>query len=146
NSPLIRRVLPATLLLMSLSFASHGAPNEMTFFVTSVNPGQGADFGGIKGADKHCQQLAKAAGAESTTWRAYLSVAAQDGLPAIDARDRIGKGPWHNAKGELIANDVAHLHSDANHLTKQTALTERGEVVNGRGYTPNKHDILTGSQ
>ncbi|MBH5370636.1 lectin [Bradyrhizobium glycinis] len=118
---------------------------DMTFFVTSNGPGKGADLGGLEGADAHCQKLAQAAGAGTKTWRAYLSTQAADGKPAINARDRIGKGPWQNAKGTVIAKDVAELHG-ANNLTKQTALSEKGEVINGRGDTPNRHDILTGSQ
>jgi hypothetical protein len=119
--------------------------NTMTFFVTSAGPGKGADLGGLAGADRLCQSLAQAAGAGSHTWRAYLSTAAAGGSPAVNARDRIGKGPWRNAKGEVIAKDVSELHG-TNNLTKQTALTEKGTVVNGRGDTPNMHDILTGSQ
>src|SRR5580700_3069689 len=117
-----------------------------TFFVTSFGPGKGADLGGIEGADKQCQTLAAAAGATAKTWRAYLSTQAADGKPAVNARDRIGKGPWQNAKGVVVAKDVADLHSASNNLTKQTALSEKGEVSNGRGDTPNRHDILTGSQ
>lgn len=120
--------------------------SEMTFFVTSSNPGQGANLGGLAGADAQCRSLATAVGAGNRTWRAYLSTSATGGTPAVNARDRIGRGPWRNAKGEVIAQDVATLHSDANRLTKQTALTERGEVVSGRGDTPNNHDVLTGSQ
>jgi len=116
---------------------------NMSFFVTSVGSGKGADLGGLAGADQHCQQLAAAAGAGSKTWRAYLST---QGAGAVNARDRIGKGPWVNAKGVTIAKDVADLHGASNNLSKQTALTEKGEVNNGRGDTPNKHDILTGSQ
>jgi hypothetical protein len=115
----------------------------MTFFVTSAGSGHGADLGGIAGADKHCQDLAGAAGAGSHTWHAYLST---QGAGAVNARDRIGKGPWSNAKGEVVAKSVDDLHSDANNLTKQTALNEKGGVVNGRGDTPNMHDALTGSQ
>uniref|UniRef100_Q07RC3 Lectin n=1 Tax=Rhodopseudomonas palustris (strain BisA53) TaxID=316055 RepID=Q07RC3_RHOP5 len=120
------------------------------FFVTSTSIGNGGNLGGLAGADNHCQELAQAAGIGTTTagvktWRAYLSTQAADGQPAQNARDRIGQGPWHNVKGELIAKDVAELHG-ANHLTKQTALSEKGEVINGRGDTPNRHDILTGSQ
>jgi hypothetical protein len=115
---------------------------NMSFFVTSVGLGKGADLGGVAGADKHCQDLAAAAGAGAKTWHAYLST---QGAGAVNARDRIGKGPWTNAKGEVIAKDAAELHG-ANHLTKQTALTEKGAVNNGRGDTPNRHDILTGSQ
>ena len=117
-----------------------------TFFVTSAGPGKGADLGGIDGADKHCATLATAAGATAKTWHAYLSTQAADGKPAVNARDRIGKGPWQNSKGVVIAKDVADLHSASNNLTKQTALSEKGEVINGRGDTPNRHDALTGSQ
>jgi hypothetical protein len=118
----------------------------MTFFVTSVGPGKGADLGGLAGADAHCQKLAETAGAGGRTWRAYLST---QGAGAVNARDRIGAGPWHNAKGVLIAKDVADLHGDVqrdrNNLTKESAITEKGETVKGRGDTPNQHDILTGS-
>ncbi|KYG20435.1 lectin [Bradyrhizobium sp. AT1] len=120
---------------------------DMTFFVTSNGPGKGADLGGLEGADAHCARLAQGAGAPSgKTWRAYLSTQAVDGKPAVNAKDRIGKGPWQNAKGAVIAKDVAELHGSANNLTKQTALSEKGEVINGRGDTPNRHDILTGTQ
>jgi hypothetical protein len=115
---------------------------NMSFFVTSVGAGKGADLGGLAGADKHCQQLAQSAGAGAKTWHAYLST---QGAGAANARDRIGKGPWTNAKGVVVAKDVAELHG-TNNLAKQTALTEKGEVNNGRGDTPNRHDILTGSQ
>lgn len=114
----------------------------MSFFVTSVGSGKGADFGGLAGADKHCQSLAAAAGAGNRTWRAYLS---SQGSAAVNARDRIGAGPWQNVKGVVVARSVEELHGK-NNLTKQTALTEKGEVVNGRGDTPNRHDVLTGSQ
>ncbi|WP_153112162.1 hypothetical protein [Propionivibrio limicola] len=117
---------------------------KMSFFVTSSNPGKGGDLGGLAGADKHCQALAAAVGAGQRTWRAYLSTGATATEPATNARGRIGKGPWHNAKGVLIARNVDELHSD-NAITKQTALTEKGEIVNGRGDMPNLHDILTGS-
>jgi hypothetical protein len=117
----------------------------MTFFVTSVGTGNGADLGGLEGADQHCQQLAEAVGAGGHTWRAYLSTQAATGQPAVNARDRIGPGPWQNAKGVVIATSVDELHG-ANNLTKQTALTETGALVNGRGDTPNTHDMLTGSQ
>jgi hypothetical protein len=116
--------------------------SNMTFFVTSHGPGNGADLGGLTGADRHCQSLAQAAGAGGHTWHAYLST---QGDGAVNARDRIGKGPWTNAKGVVIAKSVDELHGE-NNLTKQTALTEKGEVNNGRGDTPNRHDILTGSQ
>jgi hypothetical protein len=117
-----------------------------TFFVTSAGPGNGANLGGIEGADKQCQTLAAAAGAGAKTWHAYLSTQAADGKPAVNARDRIGKGPWQNTKGVVIAKDVADLHGASNNLNKQTALSEKGEVINGRGDTPNRHDALTGSQ
>ncbi len=115
---------------------------KMSFFIASAGPGTGADLGGLEGADKHCQTLAEAAGSAGQTWRAYLST---QGDGAVNARDRIGAGPWHNAKGEMIAKDVAELHN-GNNLNKNTALTETGETVNGRGDKPNMHDILTGSQ
>jgi hypothetical protein len=114
----------------------------MGFFITSVGSGKGADFGGVEGADKHCQQLAQAAGAGNRTWRAYLSVS---GAKPVHAKDRIGAGPWLNAKGVVVATSPADLHSDANKLSKENSLNEKGEVVNGRGDTPNRHDILTGS-
>lgn len=116
------------------------------FFITSVGKGDGANLGGLTGADAHCQALAAAVGAGNRTWRAYLSAAAANGQPAVNARDRIGSGPWYNAKGVLIAQNVADLHNDAVTKTgKDTSLTEKGTVVNGRGDTPNQHDILTGS-
>ena len=117
-----------------------------TFFVTSIGPGKGADLGGLEGADKYCQTMAQGAGAGAKTWHAYLSTQAADGKPAVNARDRIGKGPWQNSKGVVIAKDVADLHGASNNLSKQTALSEKGEVINGRGDTPNRHDALTGSQ
>ena len=121
-----------------------GMQKKMGFFVTSSGPGKGADLGGLAGADKICQSLAQAAGAGNRTWHAYLSASASGGAKAVDARDRIGRGPWYNAKGVLIARNADQLHED-NMLTKQTALTEKGAVVNGRGDKPNMHDILTGS-
>jgi hypothetical protein len=116
--------------------------SNLGFFISSVGSGKGADFGGLAGADAHCQKLASAAGAGSRTWRAYLST---QGTGAVNARDRIGSGPWMNAKGVVVAGNVTELHG-TNNLNKQTALTEKGAVVNGRGDTPNQHDILTGSQ
>ncbi|KPL53009.1 hypothetical protein ABB55_12930 [Prosthecomicrobium hirschii] len=116
---------------------------NLSFFVTSTGAGKGADLGGLEGADKHCQALAAAVGAGAKTWRAYLST---QGAGAVNARDRIGKGPWVNAKGEVIAKSVEDLHGSANGITKATALTEKGTVVNGRGDTPNTHDVLTGTQ
>ncbi|MGD2135586.1 MAG: hypothetical protein PVF27_05470 [Gemmatimonadales bacterium] len=118
---------------------------EMSFFITSAGPGNGADLGGLAGADAHCQQLAAAVGAGDRTWRAYLSTIDADGEAAVHARDRIGEGPWYNAEGVLIAENVEQLHGDEVNLTKETALTERGDVVNGRGDSPNMHDIMTGS-
>jgi hypothetical protein len=147
---MIRIERSVTILGLALAAALLAAPSaqaaDMTFFVTSNGPGKGADLGGLEGADAQCQKLAQAGGAGSKTWRAYLSTQAADGKPAVNARDRIGKGPWQNAKGAVIAKDVAELHGAANNLTKQTALSEKGEVINGRGDTPNRHDILTGSQ
>jgi hypothetical protein len=125
--------------------AAHAQAANTSFFITSVGIGNGANLGGLAGADNHCQTLAQASGAGGKTWHAYLSTQAADGKPAENARDRIGKGPWQNAKGVVIAKDVAELHG-ANNLTKQTALTEKGDVNNGRGDTPNRHDMLTGSQ
>lgn len=119
---------------------------DASFFVTSVGLGKGADLGGLDGADAHCARLAGAAGISGKTWRAYLSTQAADGRPAVNARDRIGPGPWRNAKGEVIATSVADLHGPSNNLTKSTALNERGGSVKGRGDSPNEHDILTGSQ
>ncbi|MGE0363845.1 MAG: hypothetical protein AB7H93_23390 [Vicinamibacterales bacterium] len=124
----------------------HTQGQPLGFFITSVGKGDGANLGGLAGADAHCQALAKAAGAGNRTWRAYLSATAANGQPAVNARDRIGSGPWYNAKGVLIAQNVADLHNDAVTKTgKDNSLTEKGTVVNGRGDTPNQHDILTGS-
>jgi len=132
-------------LAFGLAFAASAGAADMSFFVTSTGGGKGADFGGLAGADRHCQALANAAGAGGHVWRAYLSTSASAGQPAVNARDRIGAGPWKNVQGTVIANNVAELHG-ANNLNKQTALNEKGEIVNGRGDTPNRHDILTGSQ
>lgn len=118
---------------------------QMGFFITSAGPGMGADLGGLAGGDAHCQTLAAAVGAGGRTWRAYLSTTASGNNPAVNARDRIGAGPWANAKGVTVATSVADLHSDRNTLSKEHSLTEKGDVVNGRGDTPNRHDILTGS-
>ena len=119
------------------------AQNAMTFFITSAGPGKGGDLGGLDGADRHCQTLAQAAGAGGKTWRAYLST---QGAGAVNAKDRIGRGPWQNAKGTVIAKDVADLHGATTTSTSRHALSEKGEPINGRGDTPNRHDILTGSQ
>jgi hypothetical protein len=143
-----RILTPAALLSFGLSAgaqAQQGSAEDMTFFVTSAGPSNGADLGGLEGADRHCQQLAEAVGAGGRTWRAYLSTQAAGGEPAISARDRIGQGPWQNVQGVVIAGDLDELHGD-NNIGKDTALTEQGEVVNGRGDSPNRHDILTGSQ
>ncbi|MHA6685271.1 hypothetical protein [Mesorhizobium sp. A556] len=138
----MRRLLLATAAtaLLALSGTAYSQDTTTSFFVTSQGSGKGADLGGLAGADAHCTMLAEAAGVTGKTWHAYLSTS------DTDARDRIGAGPWFNAKGEKIADDVASLHSDANKLTKQLALNEKGEVVNGRGDKPNRHDILTGSK
>lgn len=144
-------------LILTLSavtvFAQPPPKQPMSFFVTSVGMGDGAKLGGLAGADAHCQKLAAAAGAGDKTWHAYLSTQAAEGKPAVNARDRIGKGPWHNAKGAQIAKDVAVLQGDTlelarqgNLITKNNALTEKAELVNGVGDKPNMHDILTGSQ
>lgn len=117
---------------------------DMTFFITSAGPGKGADLGGLAGADRHCQLLATAAGAGKKQWRAYLSATAAGGAKAVNARDRIGKGPWHNAEGRLIARNVDELHT-LNGINRMTALTEKGEKVNGGADSPNMHDMLTGS-
>ena len=141
--------LPAVAQQPAGAGAAAAPPAPMTFFITSVSPNTGANLGGLAGADAHCSKLAAAsgqAGAAGRTWRAYLST---QGPNAVNARDRIGKGPWHNAKGELIANNVEDLHGDVerdrNNITKATAINEKGEMINGRGDTPNRHDILTGS-
>ena len=149
---MIRIARSVTLSGLALATAFLAAPSaqaqsaDMTFFVTSNGPGKGADLGGLDGADAQCQKLAQAGGATAKTWRAYLSTQTADGKPAVNAKDRIGKGPWQNAKGVVIAKDVADLHGATNNLTKQTALSEKGDVINGRGDTPNRHDVLTGSQ
>ncbi len=118
---------------------------QMSFFITSVGSGDGANLGGLEGADAHCQQLAEAVGSGDLTWRAYLSATAAGGQPAVNARDRIGDGPWHNQRGVQVAASVDDLHSDNNRLSKENSLNEKGEQVNGRGDTPNQHDVLTGS-
>jgi hypothetical protein len=128
-----------SVLLAAAGLPAQAQDTSMSFFITSAGPGDGANLGGLAGADAHCQKLAEAAGASGKTWRAYLSSGAEN------ARDRIGAGPWHNAKGELIANNLDELHGDANKISKQTGLTEAGAMVNGRGDEPNMHDILTGS-
>jgi hypothetical protein len=133
------------LVAVGLSGCVDPQQNRMTFFVTSVGSGKGADLGGLAGADQHCQNLAQAVGAGNRTWRAYLSTTSTATVPGVNAIDRIGRGPWQNAKGDVVATDIENLHG-ANNLTKQTNLTEKGTVVNGRGDKPNTHDMLTGSQ
>jgi hypothetical protein len=132
-------------LLAALAGGASAQQSQMGFFVTSKGVEKGADFGGLEGADRHCQALAAAAGAGNRKWRAYLSASAAGGSPAVNARDRIGRGPWKNAKGVVIAKDLAELHGE-NKLTKETALTEKGDTVPGRGTWWNAHDILTGTQ
>ena len=134
------------MLALALGAASVQAQqNAMTFFVTSVGKGNGADLGGLEGADAHCNALAKAAGSKLTNWRAYLSTTAPGGDAGVNARDRIGKGPWRNAKGVVVAKNVVDLHSAATKLNKQNSLTEKGEIISGSGDPVNQHDILTGS-
>ena len=130
---------------LGLTAPTQAQQATMTFFVTSVGKGNGADLGGLAGADAHCQALAKAAGSTETNWRAYLSTTEPGGVAGVNARDRVGKGPWQNAKGVVVAKSVDDLHSDSNNINKQTALTENGEIVSGRGDAINVHDILTGS-
>ncbi len=142
---------PISVMLVSLVVAGgmtvpvQAQGSDMTFFVTSVGKGNGADLGGLEGADAHCLALAKAAGSPHTNWRAYLSTTAPGGEAGVNARDRIGTGPWQNAKGVVVAASIEELHSRSNNIDKQTALTERGDVVSGRGDAVNRHDILTGS-
>src|SRR6266542_4268234 len=144
NTTRLAILASVALLSLGLSADVQAQQTNMTFFITSVGSEKGADLGGVEGADRHCQSLAQAAGAGGRTWRAYLSTQATGGTQAVNARDRIGHGPWQNSKGVAIAKDVDELHGN-NNLTKQTALNEKGEMVNGRGDTPNRHDILTGS-
>ncbi len=139
---MIRTSVFATSLCLLVIGSVQAQQASMSFFITSTPIGNGGDLGGLAGADSHCQTLAQAV---AKTWRAYLSTQEADGKPAVNARDRIGKGPWTNAKGVVVAKDIAELHG-VNALTKQSALNEKGEIVNGRGDQPNRHDILTGSQ
>ena len=144
----MRRTLTVGFAVIAAALAGHLAQAQapqMGFFITSAGPGKGADLGGLAGADAHCQKLAAAAGAGARTWHAYLSTTAAGNQPAVNARDRLGAGPWTNAKGVTVATSVADLHSPNNKLSKENSLTETGAVVNGRGDTPNRHDILTGS-
>ncbi len=143
--------VPAATVALLAACATGPSSGPMSFFVTSTGSGNGANLGGLDGADAHCQKLATAAGAGAKTWRAYLSVpgafpgANTPGVASINARDRIGTGPWFNAKGQLIARDLTHLH-DGNNLSKDTALDEKGNIIKGRGDTPNEHDMLTGTR
>ncbi|MBI4292077.1 MAG: hypothetical protein HY661_11405 [Betaproteobacteria bacterium] len=143
-----RSGLVAAGVMALVGYASADRDDGMTFFVTSTGPGNGANLGGLEGADRHCQSLAEAVGAGNRTWRAYLSTQASafDDPNFVDAHDRIGAGPWRNAKGVVIARDIGELHSAYNNLNQGTALDEKGRPVNGRAETPNKHDILTGSR
>lgn len=136
----MKRILVLSAVLSAGLVTAYAQDNTMSFFITSAGPGKGANLGGLEGADAQCQKLAEAAGVTGKTWHAYLSTS------TVDAKDRIGAGPWVNAKGQKIADDVTSLHSDANNINKETALDEKGNVVNGRGDQPNKHDILTGSK
>ena len=136
----MKRILILSAALCAGVLSANAQDNTMSFFVTSVGSGKGANLGGLEGADAHCASLAEAAGVTGKSWHAYLSTS------DTDARDRIGKGPWFNAKGQKIADDVASLHGDANNINKETALDEKGNVINGRGDTPNRHDMLTGSK
>lgn len=143
--------------VMAQNAAAPAAPEApkppFSFFITSTGLGKGADLGGVAGADVHCQKLAETAGSTFKTWRAYLSTQAAGGQPAVNARDRIGQGPWHNTRGAVVARNVSHLHGDTleearlgNNLTWATAFTEKNEPVKRAGDKPNEHDILTGSQ
>lgn len=136
---MFKRIIFATALSLTVATIATAQQTDMSFFITSANPGNGADLGGLEGADAHCSTLAEAAGVTGKTWAAYLSSSAED------ARDRIGSGPWSNANGVIVAQSVDDLHSDSNNLTKETSISETGAIINGRGDTPNRHDILTGS-
>jgi hypothetical protein len=139
-----------TIAIMAVMAAVSSAPlsaqaSNMSFFITSAGPGDGANLDGLAGADQHCRDLAYAVGFGDLTWRAYLSTVSMGGQAAVNARDRIGDGPWYNHAGEMVASNVAELHSDGANLTKESILTENGSMVNGSGDSPNMHDILTGS-
>jgi len=159
NKPSIRKAIigaasiGVALTCLSISSNALAEDAEMTFFITSTGPGKGGDLGGLEGADKHCTTLAAAAGSKLTNWKAYLSVNAKiertdkgaKVIPGVNARDRIGTGPWVNAKSELIAENIEQLHSDTNNISKEIALDENGKPIKARGDKPNQHDILTGS-
>jgi hypothetical protein len=138
-------IFAAILVSCGLCLSANAQQSDMTFFITSAGPGKGGDLGGLAGADAHCQSLAQAAGAGDKTWRAYLSTNGRGGANAVHARDRIGNGPWQNAKGAVIATSVADLHSDSNKISKANAIDEKGQPIKVRGDTPNMHDIITGS-
>ena len=140
-----RSIVASTVLALLTATPLAAQDSDMSFFITSQGPGNGADLGGLEGADQHCQDLAYAVGFGDLTWRAYLSTISMGGEAAVNARDRIGDGPWYNYQGDMIAEDVADLHSESANLSKETILTERGSMVNGRGDDPNRHDILTGT-
>lgn len=142
----LRTAFACAVALACLTLPAAGQDAKMSFFITSMGSGDGANLGGLDGADARCQELAAAAGAGSKTWRAYLSASPMNGMPAVNARDRIGKGPWFNAKGVQVAADLDDLHSENTKLGKENSLNEKGAMVNGRGDSPNQHDILTGSQ
>ncbi len=138
-------LLVASSVVLGAPSSAPQAHSTMSFFITSAGPGNGADLGGLAGADAHCARLAELAGIGDRAWRAYLSTVSRGGAAAVNARDRIGTGPWYNAKGVMVAQDLAALHGESNGLGKDGSLTERGAMVNGRGDSPNMHDILTGS-
>jgi hypothetical protein len=146
ESPMTKLIVVSSVALLVGVTPRAEQEQPMSFFITSVGSANGADLGGLTGADGHCQVLAEAVGAGDREWRAYLSTITADGRPDVNARDRIGSGPWYNAKGVMVASSIADLHSDNNKLSKENSLTEEGEMVNGRGDDPNMHDILTGSQ
>jgi len=137
--------LLSSIALCAIWGCSSAQDTDMSFFLASKGPGDGANLGGLSGADAHCQALAESAGVVGKTWRAYLSTNGRDGEASVNARDRIGDGPWFNAHGVQVAADVDDLHSDDNQLSKENSISESGEVINGRGDTPNRHDVLTGS-
>ncbi|MEC8860302.1 MAG: hypothetical protein VYE29_09925 [Pseudomonadota bacterium] len=143
----MKRIAPLLAAIALTGFSTTALPqdNSLSFFITSVGSGDGANLGGLEGADAHCAVLAEEAGVTGKTWRAYLSAHAANGNPAVNARDRIGDGPWYNANGVQVAASVDDLHSENNQLSKENSVDENGNVVNGRGDTPNRHDILTGS-
>lgn len=140
------RILMLSLVAFAIGYGYAGAQDSnMSFFLISKGPGDGANLGGLAGADAHCQMLAASVGAGGKTWRAYLSTSGADGESAVNARDRIGMGPWSNANGVQVASDIADLHGDTNKLSKENSISAGGDTINGRGDSPNRHDILTGS-